>query len=161
MPIDTAAALSQIDAILQLRNEARTRSKYEDLSDLKASVLAELVTSLADAIQRFAPPGSAYREKAEQVARYHGMGNLHHQQLVLYGILKSLRTAYAGGYLQSMQELVHADVFSDFLKMAEYLVEEGYKDAAAVIGGSVLEEGIRKLCVKNGVATTDTKGQPK
>ena len=35
--------------------------------------------------------------------------------------------------------------------MAEYLLEEGYKDPAAVITGSTLEEHLRKLCIKNGI----------
>ncbi len=47
------------------------------------------------------------------------------------------------------------------MEMATYLLSEGYKDPAAVLGGGVLEEGIRKLCLKAGVATVDGKGQPK
>ncbi len=35
--------------------------------------------------------------------------------------------------------------------MAEYLLKEGYKDPAAVITGSTLEEHLRKLCIKNGI----------
>ena len=45
--------------------------------------------------------------------------------------------------------------------MAEYLSEEGYKDPAAVMVGSVLEEHLRQLCQKHGIATTTTKqGSP-
>jgi hypothetical protein len=56
--------------------------------------------------------------------------------------------------LQSISELIHADIFADFLEMADYLLEQGYKDPAAVITGSVLEEHLRKLCDKNGIDTT-------
>ncbi|MFP4438990.1 MAG: hypothetical protein ACLFVO_17255 [Chloroflexaceae bacterium] len=35
--------------------------------------------------------------------------------------------------------------------MAEYLLGEGFKDAAAVIAGSTLEAHLRQLCVKHGV----------
>jgi hypothetical protein len=160
LPLDTKAALQQIDEALNARVEARKRSKYDDLSDLKEG-LAELVTLLSDAINRFAPPGSTYREKANLLAEEHQMHNLHLQQEVLYGILKSLRTAYAAGYLQSVEELVHADLFSDFMEMADYLLSEGYKDPAAVLGGGVLEEGLRKLCMKNGIAIVDANGKPK
>lgn len=161
MPINTTAVLGQIDAALAAWTAARQRSKYDDLSDLKESGLSEVVTVLADAIERFAPPGSTYRAKADLVTKEYGANSLHTQQAVLYGILKALRTAYTSGYLQTVQELVHADVFADFLEMADYLVSEGYKDAAAVIGGSVLEENIRKLCSKHGVPTADAKGHPK
>ena len=44
--------------------------------------------------------------------------------------------------------------------MADHLLSEEYKDAGAVITGSTLEEHLRQLCVKNGIAT-DTAGRPK
>jgi hypothetical protein len=46
----------------------------------------------------------------------------------------------------------------DHLVMAEHLVKDGgYKDAAAVLAGSTLEEHLRKLCKKHNIATTVTK----
>src|SRR3954471_17296758 len=69
----------------------------------------------------------------------------------LRGILSALRADYDAGRLQSFEELIHADLFSDFLEMAEYFLDEGYKDPAAVIAGSVLEEHLRKLCGKHGI----------
>jgi len=44
--------------------------------------------------------------------------------------------------------------------MGEHLLKEGYKDAAAVIVGSVLEDTLRKLCDSNGITTTNSKGNP-
>ena len=35
--------------------------------------------------------------------------------------------------------------------MAEYLLSEDYKDPAAVMAGSVLEEHLRQLCLKNNI----------
>jgi hypothetical protein len=62
--------------------------------------------------------------------------------------------------MQSVTERVHAYRFSDFLEMAQHLSSEGYKDAAAVLAGSVLEEHLRKLCDKNGLSVTDANGKP-
>jgi len=59
--------------------------------------------------------------------------------------LRALRADYVAGNLQSVIEIVHADAFADFLDMADYLLQRGYKDAAAVLAGSVLEEHLRKL----------------
>ncbi len=69
------------------------------------------------------------------------------------GILRAVHEDIQGGYLSTLQELVHAEVFSDFLEMAEYLMSEGhgYKDAAAVLAGGVLEEHLRKLCQRHGI----------
>lgn len=57
----------------------------------------------------------------------------------------------------SVKGLVAAELFSDFLDMAEHLLETGYKDPAAVMVGSVLEEHLRQLCQRHGVASEDIK----
>ena len=67
-------------------------------------------------------------------------------------ILRAAREDIAGGYLQKVQKLVFADVFNDFLEMAEYLLDNGYKDPAASLIGAVLEDGLRRICVSNGIA---------
>lgn len=64
-------------------------------------------------------------------------------------ILRAAREDIAGGYLQKVETLVSASVFSDFLEMAEYLLDNGYKDPAASLTGAVLEDGLRRICVNN------------
>jgi hypothetical protein len=60
-----------------------------------------------------------------------------------------------------VEELIHADTFSDLLEMAKYLLDEGYKDPAAVIAGSTLEGHLRALCAKHEIATGSPNGGPK
>lgn len=67
------------------------------------------------------------------------------------GILKAVREDVEGGYLKRIEALVSADIFSDFLDMARYLLEEGYEDPAASLTGAVLEDGLRKICVNRGI----------
>ena len=76
-------------------------------------------------------------------------------------MLQALRTDYECGYLQSVVELVHADVFADFIEMADYLLQQHYKDPAAVVAGSVLEAHLRKLCDKNTIPVVKPDGSPK
>ncbi|MDX2042805.1 MAG: hypothetical protein SF097_16420 [Acidobacteriota bacterium] len=119
----------------------------------------ELKTRLTAAIERFAPLNSTYRHdlKSRKEGRFY-----EHDSLVRSAyILKALRNDYAEGYLRSVSELIHADIFSDFLEMADHLVEQGYKDPAAVITGSVLEEHLRKLCDKNTITALQPDGRPK
>ena len=61
------------------------------------------------------------------------------------GILLAAKEELEGGWLTTTKGLLSAEIFSDFLEMAEYLLSEGYKDAAAVIAGSVLEGHLRRL----------------
>ena len=67
------------------------------------------------------------------------------------GILRAIKDEIDGGWLQNFKGLISAEIFSDFLEMADYLLNEKYKDAAAVMIGSVLEEHLRQLCIKNNI----------
>lgn len=69
------------------------------------------------------------------------------------GVLFAVKSELEGGWLTTAKGLVSAEIFSDFLEMANHLLDEGYKDPAAVMAGSVLEEHIRNLCSKNGINT--------
>lgn len=53
------------------------------------------------------------------------------------------------------------EMFADFLEMSEHLLDQGYKDPAAVLIGSVLEEHLRKMSTKHGVAIVKPDGFPK
>ncbi len=52
-------------------------------------------------------------------------------------ILSSIRQEIEGNWLFTFKGLVAAELFADFLEMADHLLELGYKDPAAVIIGSV------------------------
>ena len=77
------------------------------------------------------------------------------------GILSAAREELEGGWLTTTKGLISAEIFSDFLEMAQHLLGEEYKDPAAVMAGSVLEEHLRQLCQKHGISTETTKqGRP-
>jgi len=59
---------------------------------------------------------------------------------------------YKGGYLTSIKNLIQADVFDNELEQAEELLSSGYKLAAAVIAGVVLETTLRDLCTREGIS---------
>ncbi len=66
-------------------------------------------------------------------------------------ILNSIRQEIEGDWLFTVKGLIAAELFADFLEMADHLLEQGYKDPAAVIIGSVLEEHLRQLCSANSI----------
>lgn len=67
------------------------------------------------------------------------------------GILKALKDDMQAGFLLEIKELVIAELFTDFLDMANHLLEAGYKDPSASLVGAVLEDGLRKIALKNSV----------
>lgn len=73
------------------------------------------------------------------------------------GILAAIKTEIDNGWLDTLSGVVSAEIFSDFLEMAEHLLSENYKDPSAVMIGSVLEEHLRQLCTKNQISITELR----
>jgi hypothetical protein len=78
----------------------------------------------------------------------------------MLGIARAIKHEIDSDLLVDFRLLVQADIFADFLEMGEYLLNEGYKDAAAVIIGSVLEDHLRTLSKRAGLETTGDGGKP-
>lgn len=55
------------------------------------------------------------------------------------------------GWLTDVKSLISGEIYNDFIEMAEDLLNQGYKDPAAVIVGGVLEENLRQLCLSNNI----------
>lgn len=68
------------------------------------------------------------------------------------GILKAAIEDIERGYLVTLEALVSADVFTDFLSMATHLIEHGYKDPAASLIGAVLEDALRRIAISHGLS---------
>jgi hypothetical protein len=146
MELTTQVALEQLDSVID--QFERTRG------DLQAATTAQNVTRMRAAIQRLAPPGSAYFERMRSTNEFE-----------VFGVVKALRDDYAAGYMKTIRQEINADLFSDFLEMATYLLtEERLKQPAAVLAGGVLEEHIRKLCELSGIRCStgeDPSARPK
>ena len=141
--------LAQIDECL---NEARAVLRKASAEE----TVAAAAMRCGAAIERYAAVGTPYVNRARDIKS----PNPNYMLMQLSGILEALRADYAAGYLQTVEELIHADVFADFLDMAKELLAKKYKDPAAVIAGSTLEEHLRKLAAATGLKT-DAGGKPK
>ena len=154
-----ADILRQIDGVLERYRQLRARSQYENCSDQPDVDTTDLAVLMCETINRLGPPNSQYVESMKALVKKYSIENagvIPH----IVGILRALRTAYDAGYLENVTQLIHADIFTDFIEMADHLLFEGYKDPAAVITGSTLEEHLRQLCANNGIAT-EAAGKPK
>lgn len=61
------------------------------------------------------------------------------------GVLGAILEDLEAGYLTSVRSLIRAELFTDFLDMAEHLHENGYHHAAVSLTGAVLEDGLRQI----------------
>ena len=77
------------------------------------------------------------------------------------GVAKALLSDIRNGYLKSVEELLHGNVFGDYLEMAKHLLDNDYKDAAAVLTGGTLEVHLRNMCSKFNISTERSGKQKK
>jgi hypothetical protein len=149
-------ALAHLDHVLAEWKRLAAGCKKPDCEDLGDADGTRFVTRALAVVRRVAGTGSAYDHQAEAIATRGGYVGYVARHIV--GVVDSLRVDVAAGFLGQIAQLIHGEVFADFLEMAQHLLDENYKDAAAVIAGSSLEAHLRQLCVRHGVALEVTAG---
>ena len=84
------------------------------------------------------------------------------------GILMGLKKNYENGYFVALENRIVANISSDYMGLAEGLLQEGTTGKydhvpAAVLSGAVLEDSLRRLCDRQSppIDTNNPKGQPK
>lgn len=147
--------VDQCDRVIEEFNALQARSQFKDLSDQPGSDLHRVITMARSTIERSTGSASPYGKQMHEFLCREGVYD--GKKLVwMVGVVQSLRSDLQAGYVRSVEELIHGEVFGDFLDMARYLLEETYKDAAAVIAGSALEAHLRQLCERSGIDTDIT-----
>ena len=114
--------LAELDDLLGEFAALRKRSQHDDISDLPEAEVMRFVSRAEAAIIRVAGRPSVYAEQSARVFKEGGYTG--YIARALAGILQSLRSDAAAGYLKSQRELLHAEVFADFLEMAQHLANE-------------------------------------
>ncbi len=143
MAIDKTTAVAQLDAILASFKTVGHMTQTE-----------AVITMACAAITRFSPPGSAYPERMKAALSVAIVGGNAHvrRAWLLQGVLLGLREDYQQDRMQTFEELVHANLFSDFLDMADHFLSQGHRVPAATVAGGVLEEHLRKLSARFALA---------
>lgn len=85
--------------------------------------------------------------------------NIYIDFMEVLGALSVVRKEVEKGLLYKISDLIKAEVFANFLESAKYFLDSNHKIPAAVIIGGVLEDELRNLCDKNGIATKNTNGK--
>jgi hypothetical protein len=150
--------LKQIDDVLGLQTAMQARSKFPDLQGLSSWDYEEFNTAALAAMERITGVDSVYFKQASAAikAPQPPRPDYYTPFRKVHSSLRALRDAVAADHLETASGLIHAAIFADFLEMAQHLLDEGYKDAAAVIAGSALEAHLRQLCVNAAIDTTVT-----
>jgi len=147
--------LAQLDKLLDEFDDLVRSSKHKDLSDIAKHVRQGLLSRSFAAVERIAGQKSSYARDIKRILEQ--LPLLHEHTTSVMGVVQGMRDDVKAGYISSLVELVHGEVFADFLEMAEHLQSSKFKDAAAVIAGSALEAHLRALCVKHAIETVDRR----
>ena len=144
--------INQLESIIIEFNELKSRTKYSDLSDVVDYVkMQTFITQSRASVTRISGRDSVYCKQIEEILAKKNETD-HGKMVMIIGVVAALQADLRSGYMASFQEIVHGELFADFLEMAKYLQSEGFKDAAAVIAGGTIEAQLRQLCIKNGIA---------
>ena len=154
--------LKQIKEILEEYNDKKGEKSSIPEGGNNDILIHNLITRIFATIERIAGRNSEYYKHALKNAS----GEWSDSKVLdfLIGTLEGLFNDLKKNYLKSLTETIRGDVFKDYLEMAEHLLNEGYKDPAAVISGSTLEKHLRELCSRNDIniyLPTGTRKRPK
>lgn len=157
MTVD-ARILTRLDELISLgRKVLATRRSpspghiTDDFVDLQLA--NQWLTSCLSLLSRvFGEDSAHYQRIQHQFPSYPQWSNVEQA----FGVLLAAKDDFESNSLFSLKKLVEAELFDEFLEQAEHLLEAGYYQPAAVVAGSVLEDGLRKLCRVNGVTLPDS-----
>jgi hypothetical protein len=144
LEVATQSYLKHIDSIIETFNSALDEDKQ--MSEQNAT---RILTRARNLINKMSEKDSPYAKEAEIIYEENWVTSYKAEMII--GVLLGLKDELAIGSLNSLSELVRGELFDNFLEMAEYLANEGYKDASAVIAGSSLETHLRRLANKHNI----------
>jgi len=78
----------------------------------------------------------------------------------MLGVLESASTEWSAGMMRSIEFMVAAATFDDFLDHAAAYHKGGKKTEAAVLGSAVFEDVVKRICAKHKIAATGKTVDP-
>jgi len=106
-------AKAQLDEIKNQWDDMLVRSEYEDVSDLSDMEVISLITQASAAIKRISLLNSEYTKQAQSIISENGYPGYKLQHLM--GVVNALQHDLNSGYIESIVEITHADIFDSYL----------------------------------------------
>jgi hypothetical protein len=166
MPHLDTRITAEVDDLVQVGQRLH-RNASNSSSGIGGDELAELamwVTRLGQLVRKLYGENSqhfASYNKALSTNNFYNIHSNYYEHFTqVYGVAKAVQHDIKNGLLGNLRSLAQAEVFADFLEMGEHLLDEGYKDAAAVIIGTVLEDGLKKISQRASLPLVADSGKP-
>jgi len=155
MKIDERKIKEELQSVLLEYRSWRENPVEEKVSSDFTFHVLTLFSNMSEVIRKYAPPQSRYYKHAMDLI------NQVDGKMSAIRILFGLNCNISQSYLKEIDSIINAEIFSDFLEMAEFFLESGeqYKHPAAFLIGGVLEEHLRKLSIKNQITILKPDGK--
>lgn len=85
----------------------------------------------------------------EKLSDAFGLMNVEDQKNYGIAIMESAKEEIEKGFLYEIKHLMAVDLFDSILEQAEHLLENGFKDAAAILGRVIIENSLKDIAIKN------------
>lgn len=105
-------------------------------------------TKVATLLALVVPNGHVHRKAVEEMPQ---LQDSHQRLQQAVSLLRGIKDDFEKGFLDDMATAIEAEIASDYMGQAEQLLAESHRGKfdhvpAAVLGGAVLENALRKLC---------------
>ena len=70
-------------------------------------------------------------------------------------VLDTLKTEVQYGLIETIENKVTGKLYGDFIIIARHLIEEGNKEAAAILASAALEDSMKKVAIKHALEVED------
>ncbi len=116
------------------------------------------LSSVSNLLQTASLAGSIFLSESKTLMTHEGMKHNIATGVVLkmLGLLVSAQQEWEGGLMRRIEYILTAETFDDFLDHAEAYHKGNKKAESAVLASAVLEDTVKKVCLKNSIPT---KGQ--
>lgn len=158
-------AEAEINSLIVLADDFVSAAKVSPngLSPEEIGKVTTWLSRIGQLIRKLYGKDSQHFESYKELIDHREYTNLHCSYYIqlceMRGILEAIQHELRAGLLSDFRKLLQASIFADFLEMAEYLLTQGYRDSAAVMIGTVLEDSLRKLADANGISKTQSSSR--
>jgi hypothetical protein len=126
--------------------------RYEYGSIEFRAMLNQWQTSSLLLIERTFGKESIYYTNFAVTTRYN---NLNAQEMEGTLLLVGVQGEVKSGFLYKIERLISNDFFDSINEQAEYLVNPGYKDAAAILGRVIIENTLKEVATERNLSFSD------
>lgn len=154
--------LSEGKSIIQNQKSTKDYGLEYWVKDKNIPTAQTWVSSTVNLIKHIGKSNRYFNEECDRILADETLPNGMPFRVVqkLYGVLESTYTEWQHGLLGSIEYIVAAETFDDFLDHASRYHKANKATEASILASAVLEDTMKKIAIKHGIDTNDKTLDP-